>query len=158
MQKPKKICLKRIQKMEPILSLHRCRKTFFLFFLLLHRCRKLFFGFFYRFVGEEKLVFCFFYRFIGVGELFFGFFYRFICAGKLILVLSIPSSVKKTFPFKVVSLYSIFFSKIVYQYRFNRYVFEYRCPSLVPVNIFSFLNFCFEGVIQNFQKMMFCRF
>jgi hypothetical protein len=45
-------------------------------------------------------------------------------------VFSIASSAKKTFPFKIVSLYSIFFSKIVYQYRFNRYIFEYRCPSL----------------------------
>jgi hypothetical protein len=31
---------------------------------------------------------------------------------------------------KIVSLYSIFFSKIVYLYRFKRYIFEYRCPLL----------------------------
>jgi hypothetical protein len=35
-------------------------------------------------------------------------------------VFSIPSSVKKTLPYKIVSLHSIFFSKIVCQYRFNR--------------------------------------
>jgi hypothetical protein len=45
-------------------------------------------------------------------------------------VFSIASLVKKTLPFKIVSLYSIFFSKIGYQDRFNRYIFEYRCPSL----------------------------
>ncbi len=44
--------------------------------------------------------------------------------------LSVASSVKKIFPNKIVSLYSIFFSKIVYQYRFNRYIFEYRCPPM----------------------------
>jgi hypothetical protein len=78
---------------------------------------KLFFGFLYRFIGAGKLFFGFFYRFIGAGKLFFGFFYRFIG--------------EKNFAFKIVSLYSIFFSKIVYQYRFNRYLFENRCPSLV---------------------------
>jgi hypothetical protein len=31
---------------------------------------------------------------------------------------------------KIVSLYSIFFSKIWYLYRFERYIFEYRCPPL----------------------------
>jgi hypothetical protein len=31
---------------------------------------------------------------------------------------------------KIVSLYMIFFSKIAYLYRFKRYIFEYRCPSL----------------------------
>ncbi len=45
-------------------------------------------------------------------------------------VFSIASSVKKTLPYKIVLLYSIFFSKIVCQYCFNRYIFEYRCPSL----------------------------
>jgi hypothetical protein len=34
---------------------------------------------------------------------------------------------------KIVSLYSIFFSKIVYLYRFKRYIFENRCPSLGTV-------------------------
>jgi hypothetical protein len=31
---------------------------------------------------------------------------------------------------KIVSLYLIFFSKIMYLYRFKRYIFEYRCPPL----------------------------
>jgi hypothetical protein len=31
---------------------------------------------------------------------------------------------------KIVSIKTIFFSKIVYLYRFKRYIFEYRCPSL----------------------------
>jgi hypothetical protein len=30
----------------------------------------------------------------------------------------------------IVSLYTIFFSKIAYLYRFKRYIFEDRCPSL----------------------------
>jgi hypothetical protein len=46
-----------------------------------------------------------------------------------LLVFSIASSVKKTLPYKIVSLYSIFFSKIVCQYRFNPSIFEYCCPS-----------------------------
>jgi hypothetical protein len=46
------------------------------------------------------------------------------------LVFSIASSVKKILANKIVSLYLIFFSKIVYLYRFNRYIFEYRCPPL----------------------------
>jgi hypothetical protein len=33
---------------------------------------------------------------------------------------------------KIVSLYPIFFSKIVYLYRFKQYIFEYRCPTLLP--------------------------
>ncbi len=32
---------------------------------------------------------------------------------------------------KIVSLYSIFFSKIWYLYRFKRFIFEYRCPPLL---------------------------
>ena len=47
------------------------------------------------------------------------------------LVFSIASSVTKILENKIVSLYSIFFSKIVYLYRFKRYIFEYRCPTLV---------------------------
>ncbi len=46
------------------------------------------------------------------------------------LVFSIASSVAKILANKIVSLYSIFFSKIVYLYRFKRYIFEYRCPPL----------------------------
>jgi len=46
------------------------------------------------------------------------------------LVFSIASSVTKIFANKIVSLYSIFFSKIVYLYRFKWYIFEYRCPPL----------------------------
>jgi hypothetical protein len=61
-----------------------------------------------------------FYRFIGAGKFLFGFFYRFIG--------------DKIFANKIVSLYSIFFSKIVYLYRFKRYIFEYRCPPLLLTN------------------------
>ncbi len=96
---------------------------------------------FYHFIDARKLFFGFFYRFIGAGKLFFGFFYRFIGAGKLfsvfsiaslvqenffsvfsiassvqenfLSVFSIASSMKKTLPYKIVSLYLIFFSKIV---------------------------------------------
>jgi hypothetical protein len=85
MQKPQKIRLKGIQKLEPILSLHRCRKTFFGFFYRFISAGKLFFGFFYRFIGAGKLFFRFFYRFIGAGKLFFGFFFRFIGSGKLFI-------------------------------------------------------------------------
>jgi hypothetical protein len=49
-------------------------------------------------------------------------------------VFSMASSVKKNLPYKIVSLYSIFFSKIVCQYRFNRSIFEYRCPSLLTLS------------------------
>jgi hypothetical protein len=62
-------------------------------------------------------------------------------------VFSIASSVKKTLPFKIVSLYSIFFSKIVYQYRL--YIFEYRCPSLVGV-------YTIQGGSVARQKMISC--
>jgi hypothetical protein len=101
MQKPQKIRLKAIQKLEQILSVHQCRKTFFRFF--------------YRFIGAGKLFFIIFYRFIYAGKLFIVFFYCFIG--------------EKFFPNRIVSLSSIFFSKIVY--RFNQYIFEYRCRSLV---------------------------
>jgi hypothetical protein len=134
MQKPQKIHLKRIQKLEPILSLHRCRKTFF--------------GFFYRFISAGKL-FSVFSIASSVQENFFlvfsiaslvqeNFFWFFLslhrCRKTFFRFFSIASSVKKTLPFKIVSLYSIFFSKIVCQYRFNRYTFDYRCPSL-PVSL-----------------------
>ncbi len=57
------------------------------------------------------------YRFIGAGKIFFSVF-------------SIASSVTKILANKFVSLYSIFFLKIVHWYRFNRYIFEYRCPPM----------------------------
>jgi hypothetical protein len=68
---------------------------------------------------EPKLQENFFWFFLSLHwcrKTFFRFFYRFIG--------------EKTLPYKIVSLYSIFFSKIVCQYRFNPYIFEYRCPSL----------------------------
>ncbi len=68
--------------------------------------------------------------------LYLGILYRFIGAGNFFPVFSIASSVKKILPNKIVSLYSIFFSKIVYQYRFNRYIFEYRCPPMSISNNF----------------------
>ncbi len=40
---------------------------------------------------------------------------------------------------KIVSLFTIFFSKIVYLYRFKRYIFEYRCPPLITCH-FRFLG------------------
>jgi len=46
------------------------------------------------------------------------------------LVFSIASSVTKILANKIVSLYSIFFSKIVYLYRYKRYIFAFRCPTL----------------------------
>jgi hypothetical protein len=91
---------------------------------------KSFLCFFYRFISAGKLFLGFFYRFIGAGKLVLSFFYRFIRAGKLFLVFSIASLEKKILPNKIVSLYLIFFSKIVYRYCFNRYIFEYRCPPL----------------------------
>jgi hypothetical protein len=65
--------------------------------------------------------------------LYLGILYRFIGAGKFFLFFSITTSVKKILANKIVSLYSIFFSKIVYLYRFNQYIFEYRCPPLVVI-------------------------
>ncbi len=56
------------------------------------------------------------------------------------LVFSIASSVKKILANKIVSLYLIFFSKIVYLYRLNPYIFEYRCPSLCIVNTTDLSN------------------
>ncbi len=58
------------------------------------------------------------------------------------LVFSIASSVTKILANIIVSLYSIFFSKIVYLYRFKRYIFENRCPPLLTALVFrSFLQF-----------------
>ena len=68
-----------------------------------------------------------------------GRFYRFIGAGYFCLVFSIASSVTKILANKIVSLYVIFFSKIVYLYRFKRYIFEYRCPPLVTDNSDKFI-------------------
>ncbi len=50
------------------------------------------------------------------------------------LVFSIASSVTKMLANKIVSLYSIFFSKIVYLYRFKLFIFEYQ-KSLGPHTI-----------------------
>ncbi len=47
------------------------------------------------------------------------------------LVFSIASSVTKILENKIISLNSIFFLKIMYLYRFKRYIFEYRCPPLL---------------------------
>jgi hypothetical protein len=49
----------------------------------------------------------------------------------------IAASVTKILVKKIVSLYPIFFSKIVYLYRFKRYIFEYRCPTLMLTNLDS---------------------
>jgi hypothetical protein len=57
------------------------------------------------------------------------------------LVFSIASSVTKILANKIVSLYSIFFSKIWYLYRFKRYIFEYRCPPL-QVNLALAVRTC----------------
>jgi hypothetical protein len=60
--------------------------------------------------------------------------YRFI-AEKIILSRNLYHFIGgKNFGQKIVSLYSIFFSKIVYLYCFKRYIFEYRCPSLEGSN------------------------
>jgi hypothetical protein len=57
--------------------------------------------------------------------------YRFI-AGKILLSRNLYRFIgDKNFGQKIVSLYSIFFSKILYLYRFKRYIFEYRCPPLL---------------------------
>jgi len=53
------------------------------------------------------------------------------CRKILVWIFSIASSVTKILANKIESLYSIFFSKIVYLYRFKRYIYEYRCPTLV---------------------------
>ncbi len=62
--------------------------------------------------------------------LYLGILYRFSVQENFCLAFSIASSVKKILANKIVSLYSIFFSKILYLYRFNQYIFEYRCPPL----------------------------
>jgi hypothetical protein len=64
-------------------------------------------------------------------NLFRFFFYRFIG--------------EKMLPNKIVSLYSIFFSKIVHQYRFNGYISEYRCPPMLltktPAQLYYEVNY-----------------
>jgi hypothetical protein len=69
-----------------------------------------------------------FYRFIGAGKFLFGFFYRFI-------------GDKNFGEQNCIALFD-FFSKIVYLYRFKRYIFEYRCPPL-HVSDTVWLNRCF---------------
>ncbi len=50
---------------------------------------------------------------------------------KFCFIFSIASSVTKILANKIVSLYLILFKKIVYLYRFKRYIFEYHCPPLL---------------------------
>ncbi len=140
MQNPRKSALKEFK----ILSLHRCRKTFFQFFLSLHWCRKTFFRFFSIASSVRKTFFQFVYRFIGPGKFFvgfflslhrcrktfFGFFYRFIDAGKLFIGFFYRFIGEKNFAQQICFALFDFFSKIVFRYRFNRYISEYRCPSL----------------------------
>ncbi len=52
----------------------------------------------------------------------FGFFYRFI-------------GEKKFWPTKLYRFNRFFLSKILYLYRFNQYIFEYRCPPLVTFKL-----------------------
>ncbi len=127
-----------------ILSLHRCRKTFFSVFSIASSVQENFCSVFSIASSVKEIFFLFFLSLHLSRKTFFGFYYRFIGAGKLFSVFSIASSVqekfflafsiaslvKKNFLNKIVLLYSIFFSKIVFRYRFNRYIFEYRCPSL----------------------------
>ena len=47
---------------------------------------------------------------------------------------------EKKFGFEIiVSLYSIFSSELVYRCRFNRYIFEYRCPPL-PITSYTLMD------------------
>ncbi len=62
------------------------------------------------------------------------------CRKIFVWFFSIGSLVTKILANKIVSLYSIFFSKIVYLYRFKRYIFEYRCPPLVSTCSFCWLS------------------
>jgi hypothetical protein len=85
------------------------------------------------------------YRFIAGKNILFRNLCRFIkgihklgpilslhrCRKIFVWIFSIVSSVTKILANKIESLYSIFFSKIVYLYRFKRYIFEYRCPPLL---------------------------
>ncbi len=57
--------------------------------------------------------------------------YRIIGAKNFFLVSSIVSTVTKILANNIVSIYMFFFSKILYLYRFKRYIFEYRYPPLV---------------------------
>ena len=70
--------IKGIQKLEPILSLHRCRKNFSLFFLSLHQCRKTFSWFFLSLHRCRKTCSRFFLLLHRSRKTFFGVFYRFI--------------------------------------------------------------------------------
>ena len=94
------------------------------------------------------------YRCIASKNRFLNRLYRFIARNLATCIASSPgksyyleiciaSSVTKILAQKIVSLYSIFFSKIVYLYRFKRYIFEYRCPPLVK----------YGKVMQNLPKI-----
>ncbi len=79
-----------------------------------------------------------FYRFIGAGKFLFGFFYRFIS--------------DKNFGEQNCIAFFDFFSKIVYLYRFKRYIFEYHCPPLSIASKYSqTANFfiCYSKVFIN---------
>jgi hypothetical protein len=93
----KNLCrfIKGVQKLEPILSLYRCRKNFSLFFLSLHQCRKTFS--------------CFFLSLHRCRKTCFRFFLSLHRSRKTFLVFSIASLEKKILPNKIVSLYLIFF-------------------------------------------------
>ncbi len=114
----KNLCrfIKGVQKLEPILSLYRCKKNFSLFFLWLHRCRKTFSWFFLSCHRCRKTCFRFFLSLHRSRKTLFGVFYRFI-------------GEKNSAQQNCIALFD-FFSKIVYRYCFNRYIFEYRCPPL----------------------------
>ncbi len=85
--------------------------------------------------------------------LYLGILYRFMGAEKIFVwfFLSLHRW-KKILANKIVSLYSIFFSKIVYLYRFNRYIFEYRCPPLVIYMTKDLLIYC-ENICAFFHKL-----
>jgi hypothetical protein len=95
----------------------------------------------YRCIASKNRILNRLYRFIATKICLYRQEYRFIAQNltnfiassvqeNFCLVFSIASSVTKILANKIVSLYSIFFSKIVYLYRFKQYIFEYRCPPL----------------------------
>jgi hypothetical protein len=100
----------------------------------------------YRCIASKNRILNRLYRFIARKICLYRQEYRFIAQNltnfiassvqeNFCLVFSIASSVTKILANKIVSLYSIFFSKIVYLYRFKRYIFEYRCPTLHRTNM-----------------------
>ncbi len=55
---------------------------------------------------------------------------------------------------KIVLLYTIFFSKIVYLYRFKQYIFEYRCPTLLTKLFLSSSSNTKLFLTSHFTKLM----